>query len=136
MYANHCLVDTSAWFALFVPTDPAHQVVKTALTTTRTRLLTTDYIQDEVLTLLRARGQSYRAPEAWNLLHTAHLVTLIHLSPDDLEAAWDIFRQFSDKDWSFTDCTSKHIIDAYSIPLACSLDQHFRQFGTVTIVPT
>ncbi len=24
MYANHCFVDTSAWFALFVPHDPAH----------------------------------------------------------------------------------------------------------------
>jgi len=118
-----------------VPTDPDHHAVQSALAATRLRWLTTDYILDETLTLLRARGQSYRAAEAWALIHDAQLVTLMHLTPADLEAAWYIYQRFSDKAWSYTDCTSKHIIDTYHVPFACSLDGHFRQFGSVTLLP-
>jgi predicted nucleic acid-binding protein len=135
MYANHCFVDTSAWFALFVPHDPAHAPLRDIVRAFGKRLLTTDYILDELLTLLRARGQSYRAAAAWDLLHAADLVTLIHLSEADLAAAWSIFLRFDDKRWSFTDCTSKQIIDSYQISTACSLDHHFRQFGQLTMLP-
>jgi predicted nucleic acid-binding protein len=37
--------------------------------------------------------------------------------------------------WSFTDCTSKVVIDDLAIRTAAALDQHFRQFGSVTVVP-
>jgi predicted nucleic acid-binding protein len=135
MNANYCFVDTSAWFALFVPHDPAHAPMRDLLRAFDKRLLTTDYILDELLTLLRARGQSYRAAAAWDLLHTPHLVTLIHLSEDDLAAAWSIFQRFDDKGWSFTDCTSKQMVDSRQISTVSSLDHHFRQFGGVTILP-
>ena len=46
-----------------------------------------------------------------------------------------MFRDYADKDWSFTDCTSKVVIDSLGITTAFSFDQHFRQFGTVTVVP-
>ena len=135
MYTNHCFVDTSAWFALFVPTDPDHRRVKSALEATNFRLLTTDYILDETLTLLRARRQAHRARDVWRVLHSVRIVTLIHVTEADVEAAWQIFQRFTDKNWSFTDCTSKHFIDTNGIPLACSLDGHFGQFGTVTVLP-
>ena len=136
MSVNGCLVDTSAWFALFVPSDPDHGRVRAALIGTRLKLLTTDYILDETLTLLRARRQAHRAMESWALLHDPHLVRLIHLSPDDLDAAWNIYQRFADKDWTFTDCASKHIIESYQLPITCSLDGHFRQFGSVAVIPT
>lgn len=135
MYANYCFVDTSAWFGLFVPSDPAHAVLRAALQAFNKRLLTSDYVLDELLTLLRARGQGYRATAAWELLHTPRLVTLLHLAEDDLAAAWAIYNGYTDKEWSFTDCTSKHIIDSYQIATVCSLDHHFRQFGGVTLLP-
>jgi len=47
-----------------------------------------------------------------------------------------VFRRFRDKGWSFTDCTSRVVIDRLSIPTAFALDQHFRQFGNVTVVPS
>jgi predicted nucleic acid-binding protein len=37
--------------------------------------------------------------------------------------------------WSFTDCTSKIVIDDLGIRKAAALDEHFRQFGNVTVVP-
>jgi predicted nucleic acid-binding protein len=49
-------VDTSAWFAAVVPTDSDHLHAARWLAANSERLLTTDYVVDETLTLLRARG--------------------------------------------------------------------------------
>ena len=36
--------------------------------------------------------------------------------------------------WSFTDCTSKVVIDELAIKTVVTLDVHFRQFG-ILVVP-
>jgi predicted nucleic acid-binding protein len=50
-------VDTGAWYASLVPTDRDHATAVQWLVTNHSPLLTTDYIIDETLTLLRARGE-------------------------------------------------------------------------------
>ena len=47
-------VDTSAWFAAIVPSDPNHPHATSWLAQSSEPLLTTDYVIDEILTLLRA----------------------------------------------------------------------------------
>ena len=54
-------VDTGAWYASLVPTDPDHARAVQWLAANRSPLLTTDYVIDEALTLLRARGERKRA---------------------------------------------------------------------------
>jgi predicted nucleic acid-binding protein len=54
-------VDTSAWFAAVVPSDPDYSEAANWLAVNREPLLTTDYVVDETLTLLRARGERMRA---------------------------------------------------------------------------
>jgi predicted nucleic acid-binding protein len=98
-------------------------------------LLTTDYVIDETLTLLRARGERTRAIAFGLDVFSGKLATIHYLSPADIAVAWDVFRRFADKDWSFTDCTSKVVLESLGSVTAFSFDQHFRQFGTVTVVP-
>jgi predicted nucleic acid-binding protein len=128
-------VDTGAWFALFVPSDPDHPAAVGWLTANTGPLLTTDYVIDETLTLLRARGRNTRALDFGRAVFGGNLGGVHYLSPADVAAAWDVFRRFADKDWSFTDCTSKVVIERLGIAQAFSFDQHFRQFGTVAVVP-
>ena len=54
-------VDTGAWYASLVPTDPDHAQALAWLSINHSPLLTTDYVIDETLTLLRARGERKRA---------------------------------------------------------------------------
>ena len=54
-------VDTGAWYASLVPTDPDHSGAVQWLATNSFPLLTTDYVIDETLTLLRVRGERKRA---------------------------------------------------------------------------
>ena len=128
-------VDTGAWYASVVPTDPNHAAAAAWLKGNQLPLLTTDYVVDEILTLLKMRGHYLRAVALGDELFQAKRF-LIHLLDDaDIEAAWQTFRRFQDKDWSFTDCASKVVMEKRGVLMAFAFDQHFRQFGSVAVVP-
>lgn len=95
-------VDTSAWFAAIVPTDPNHEKAADWLQNNKEILFTTDYIVDETLTLLRARGESRRAISLGKSFFEGRLAVVYRLSATDIAKAWDIFQQFGDKEWSVT----------------------------------
>ena len=46
-----------------------------------------------------------------------------------------VVETFSDKEWSFTDCTSRVLMEKLRIERAFAFDQHFLQFGGVKVVP-
>jgi predicted nucleic acid-binding protein len=128
-------VDTGAWFASLIPTDPDYSAVTAWLRQNREPLVTTDYVVDETMTLLVARGQKTRAVAFGSALMAGRLASIHFINQDDFADAWNIFQDYLDKEWSFTDCTCKAVIDRLGIATALSFDQHFRQFGTVTVVP-
>lgn len=128
-------VDTGAWFALVVESDPDHERADAWFNSYPDELLTTDFIIDELLTLLRARGHHQAAIDYGAELIGGRLANLHRISEDDFSDAWRIFVKFSDKDWSFTDCTSRCVIEKFGIRTAFCFDHHFRQFGNVQVVP-
>lgn len=130
------LVDTSAWFASVVTSEIDYPSATHWLATQPKPLLTTDFIIDETLTLLRARGQHAIAIALGSRFFGNQLATIYYLTQDDIHTAWEIFRSFSDKAWSCTDCTSKVVIDKLALTTAFAFDHHFRQFGNIQVVPT
>ncbi len=128
-------VDTGAWFASVVPSDVDHLAAAHWLRHNTEPLVTTDYIVDETLTLLRARRQGRSAIALGAEFFAGSLATILYLSPADIAQAWQVFRQFSDKEWSFTDCISKVVIERHRLSQAFAFDDHFRQFGSVQVVP-
>jgi predicted nucleic acid-binding protein len=129
-------VDTGAWFAAFVPNDPDHAAADAWLAQNRELLVTTDYVLDELLTLLKVRGEFQRALFLGEELLNGTIANLEWVSPTDVRSAWEVFRNFQDKDWSFTDCVSRIIIERLGVRTAFAFDEHFRQFGSVVVVPT
>ena len=128
-------VDTGAWYASLVPTDPDHVRAIQWLATNHTPLLTTDYVIDETLTLLRVRGERKRALLLGAKFFDHGLASIHKVTTADLTLAWKTFEQFDDKGWSFTDCTSKVVMEHLGITTAFAFDHHFHQFGTVQVVP-
>ncbi|MDZ4857387.1 MAG: PIN domain-containing protein [Candidatus Hydrogenedentes bacterium] len=129
-------VDTSAWFASIVPDDADHLIAVTWLNANRELLVTSDYIIDETLTLLRSRSEDRYAIEMGKLFFGQELARIVQVEEEDILDAWEVFQQFKDKAWSFTDCTSKVLIEKNGIELAFAFDRHFAQFGTVKSVPS
>ena len=128
-------VDTSALFAYVIPDDKRHQAATQWILHNRLPLITTDYIIDETLTLMKARGQAVRATKLGELLFSGKLARIHYLTRDEVHIAWQVFRTYTDKEWSFTDCASKILIEKLELTHAFAFDQHFRQFGTVAVVP-
>jgi uncharacterized protein len=129
------IVDTSAWFACVVPSDKNHLSASQWFNGNNQALLTTDYIVDETLTLLRARGETMRASSLGDAFFSDALCTLYYLTESDIKEAWEVFQRYSDKEWSFTDCSSKVIMEKLGINQAVTFDRHFTQFGLGTILP-
>jgi hypothetical protein len=128
-------VDSSAWFARYTPRDRNHAAAKQFHAETRETLVTSDYIIDEVLTLLKVRGNIERAARVGKALFGGELAQIQWVSKADVEQAWGIFDGYRDKDWSFTDCVSLVLMRRLAIAKAFAFDEHFRQFGTVTVGP-
>ena len=127
--------DTSGWYALFVPTDQYHAAASAWAKARHPDFVTTDYVIDETLTLMRSRGEYAVALAFGEEVFGGLLGDIHYVTRDEVAAAWDVFRRFDDKEWSFTDCTSKVVIEAAGVPEAFTFDHHFRQFGTVAVVP-
>lgn len=128
-------VDTGAWFAQAVRVDINHVAAIRWFTANQEPLLTTDYVVDETLTLLRSRRQNPAALALGRQFFSGQLATIYYLTPADIRAAWQTFEQFADKEWSFTDCSSKVVMGQLGLAQAFAFDQHFQQFGTVQVVP-
>ncbi len=119
-------VDTGAWYASVMPSDPNHGAAAAWLHANSEPLLTTDFVIDETLTLLKARGHPRRTVALGNELFHGRRATLHYLAAAEIDAAWQVFQRFADKDWSFTDCTSKVIIEQMGLASAFAFDRHFR----------
>lgn len=93
------------------------------------------HVVDEVLTLFKARGELERGIAIGRELLEERISVLERVGAGDVHAAWSIFQTHRDKRWSFTDCVRRAIMQWLGIDTAFSFDEHFRQFGTVIVVP-
>jgi predicted nucleic acid-binding protein len=129
-------VDTSAWFAGFVPGDPNHRLAAAFFAATPIQqLVTSDYILSEFLTLLKVRHEAKRAFELGQQILDETICQMIWVEKVDVFKAWIYFDTYRDKGWSFTDCASRALMERLRIDSVFAFDQHFHEFGNLTVVP-
>ena len=126
---DRLFVDTGAWFAFFNEADPDHEAVGEVLIEWEGRLLTTDYVFDELVTLLRYRVGHEPACKGGNALRSPHITMLITVQPSDIDDAWRRFRRERDQRFSFTDCTSFAVMKRLGLSSAAAVDADFRRAG-------
>ena len=122
-------VDTSAWFAFFDRGSREHAAVVRTLTSWDGRLVFTDHILDELLTLVRVRAGHRTAVRVGEALLSGDAGLLVEVEARDFRAAWELFRTQADKGYSFTDCTSFAVMNRLGIRTAAALDRHFARAG-------
>ncbi len=94
------------------------------------RLVTTDYVFDEMVTAILARTGSHDlAAEAGRSILGSKAWRLEVLTRQDFERAWALFLERKDKRWSFTDCTSFAFMEHRGFKKALSFDRNFAQAG-------
>jgi predicted nucleic acid-binding protein len=122
-------VDTGAWYALVDADDPDHERVLPAFRAHRGKLLTSNFVFDEAVTLMRYKLGWGVAHQFGQQLRGGHVASVERITPKDETVAWSIFEHCEDKSFSFTDCTSFVLVQRLELPLCLAVDSDFRTFG-------
>lgn len=125
-------VDTAGWMACADSKDPAHIqscAARDAALEVGRALLTTDFVVDETLTLMRFRLGVGAAEAWWRQIDDSHRLRWERVDSDRFERARQLFFRYRDKDFSFTDCSSFAVMREFKLVQALTTDHHFRQIG-------
>ena len=118
---NAVFIDTGGWMACADRADPAYASCRaardSALEAGQT-LITTDFVVDETLTLIRFRLGLSAAYAWWQQIDGSGRLRWERVETDRFERARHLFFHYRDGDL-FTDCTS----------IAITTDRHFHQVG-------
>jgi uncharacterized protein len=132
---ERAFVDTSAWFAYANRLDPDHPRIRTVLRTFQGRLVTSNFVFDETITLCLYRLGHQVAATVGAVLLDPTVVDLLRLTLDDEQRAWALFLARPDKTYSYTDCTSFVLMRRLRIQRAIALDADFQREGFVLLPP-
>lgn len=125
-------VDTGGWMMLADASDPQHRAAIKARDGWLSKggvLVTSNYVMDETLTLLRMRLGLDVAELWWEMVSSSSRVTWEWIGPDRAEAARAWFFRWRDKEFSFTDCTSFVVMKERKLKGVLTGDKHFSQAG-------
>lgn len=121
-------LDTSAFCAITIPKDQHNskaKVIYKQIQKDKAIIYTSDYVLDEVYTLLKTRSNHATSVKFMNQIDKSHII-ILRIAEDIEESAKTIFRKFTEKRLSFTDCTSFVLINQFGIDAVFAFDEHFR----------
>lgn len=124
--------DANGWIALNSKRDQLHHTtaeINKELLQSGHRYVTTNFVLDETYTGLLTKVGHFAAVNFGERIRGARTVHIIHITEDIEEEAWKLFKQYSDKDFSFTDCTSFVVMHQLNLTEAFTNDHHFEQRG-------
>jgi hypothetical protein len=129
-------VDTAGWVACADVADPAHRkavAARDGWLLDGGVLITTDYVADETLTVLRARLGLGTAEVWWQQVDGSPRLRWECVGLARADKARGVFFRYRDKEFSFTDCTSFVIMRELKLREALTTDHHFVQAGFITL---
>jgi len=132
--------DSSAYIAYYNKRDRNHNKAISLVKRIRSGefgsviIYTSDYVFDEVVTtiliLTRNKDLAIKIGEA---IRSSRITKIVKVDNEIFQKAWDMFKKYRDKLWSFTDCTSFVIMRKMNIKTAFTFDKHYKQAGFNTI---
>lgn len=128
-------VDTWAWFALVDQGDSSHDRVTVeieSLLKNSCKLVTTNYVLHESLTLIRYKINHISSVKFWDLIlrfEKTKLLQIIRVAQSQEQKALSIFRSYHDQKFSVVDCCSFVVMQELKISEVISNDKHFSVMG-------
>ena len=128
-------INTSAFLALEDESDQHHEEAlrfrDKVLSGGNYEIITTSYILDESLTLIRARLGIKASIDFSKKIRKSKVVEILPVTKEIEEDALDLFEKYDDKDFSFTDCVSFSVMLKMGIKEAFAFDRHFDQMEMI-----
>lgn len=126
-------IDTSGWAAYFNKKDSNHNSavrIWNKLKEQNALLFTSDYVLDELFTLLKVRVNTDIAIKSGNGIRSSQRVKTMKITDEIFSGAIELFKKYKEHmSVSFTDCTSFETMRRVNIKIAFSFDKDFEIAG-------
>ncbi|MDO8644268.1 MAG: PIN domain-containing protein [bacterium] len=125
-------MDTGAFYARYVVRDEHHeeaQALWRRVAQERQACLTTNFILDEMMTLLIYRFGTLKALQAAREIYTSQIIQIIPVTLELELKALDWLERFLDQNFSMTDAVSFALMEEKGIKTAFTFDHHFEIAG-------
>jgi predicted nucleic acid-binding protein len=132
MASREVFLDTSGLYALIDRKDAHHRPARQAATRFASqgrRLIVTDYVVDEAVTLAKVRGGVRVALRILDLVEQSAGIRIEWIDAARFAAAAAFFRTHDDHAYSFTDCASFIVMRDLRLRQVLTTDRHFLQAG-------
>ena len=129
---NRLFVDTAGWMAMADAKDPLHIKSLEARDGWFEQdgiLVTSNYVLDETLTLIRLRIGIEAAGKWWTMISDSPRCKVEWITPERTEKAIRWFFSWMDQSFSFTDCTSFIVMRELGLEDVLTGDRHFAVAG-------
>lgn len=137
MIDSTVFLDTGFAIALLSPRDQYHATALNLAAEIRrqgTKVITSDAVLLEIGAALAKLAYRPAAIKLIDGLRADPKVEIVPLDSRLFEAAYRLFRERPDKEWSLTDCVSFVIMQERRISQALAADEHFRQAGLIPLL--
>lgn len=125
------IVDTGYWIALFDKRDMNHSIARRNLEMLlqNYRMCLTDFIVFETITYLNCSIGRHDLAIRFLERTKGSMFTIIPVDASVKAEALELFKKYSDKAFSVTDCTSFIVMKQRGIQKYAGFDDHFRHMG-------
>ncbi|MGH2458110.1 MAG: type II toxin-antitoxin system VapC family toxin [Chloroflexota bacterium] len=123
------LLDTSALFASLDRDDPNHLAARRFLEATSVAYLVTETVFREAMTLIKLHLGVAHALRTGQALLAGDPFHSHRLSAEELSDTWQVFSHFTDKEWSYTDCSIRAVARRANAERVFAFDRHFDQMA-------
>ena len=132
MARSDVFVDTSGLYALVDKKDTNYETARdevVEIARNGQKLVVTDYIIDEAVTLAKARSGARVALRILDLIEQSVGIRVERIDVGRFDEAKAFFRRHSDHAYSFTDCSSFVLMRELELRQALTSDRHFSEAG-------
>jgi predicted nucleic acid-binding protein len=138
MARGDIFVDTSGLYALIDRRDRHHRAARTiveARARAGRKLVVTDYVVSETVTLAKTRSGSAAALRVLDLIDQSAGIRIEWIGPPRFDATKAFLRRHADHAYSFTDCSSFVVMRELRLREALTCDGHFAEAGFEALLP-
>ena len=132
---DRIIVDTSALISYFIDSEQNHQKISQYIQENpNLEWIIISTVFSELMTWLRFKiHPKYALPIGSFLREKCNYHLITWLEDEDTR---NIYHSFSDKKWSYTDCSLLAVSKSIQVPLILTVDHHFNQmknFGIISV---
>ena len=138
MARRDVFVDTSGYYALIDKRDAEHARARAMVQTVARqgrKLVVTDYVVSETVTLARARSGTNAALRVLDLIEQSVVLRVERIDAARFDDTRSFFRKHADRDYSFADCASFVVMRELGLRQALTTDGHFHEAGFEALLP-